>query len=169
MRSDLLKSGGVRSCGCLAKEIHSIRCKELGLARATHKKSNTRLYKIYSNMKDRCYNKNNYAYKDYGLRGITICKEWLEDFNAFYEWAINNGYKDNLTIDRRDNNSGYSPNNCRWITRTEQCLNTRYNKVITYNNKTQTLKEWTDELRLPYSKIWERLHRGWDFERAIEK
>ena len=169
VRSDLLKSGGVRSCGCLAREIHSAYCRGLGLARTTHKKSNTRLYKIYSNMKDRCYNKNNHAYKDYGLRGITICKEWLKDFNTFYEWAINNGYKDNLTIDRKDNNSGYSPDNCRWITRTKQCLNTRNNKFITYNNKTQTLKEWTDELGLSYSKIWKRLHRGWSFERAIKE
>ena len=169
VRSDLLKSGNTRSCGCLAKEIHSMRCRELGLTRATHKKSNTRLYKIYANMKDRCYNKNNHAYKDYGLRGITICKEWLESFNAFYEWAINNGYGDNLTIDRKNNNSGYSPNNCRWITRTEQSLNTRHNKFITYNNKTQTLKEWTDELGLSYSKIWKRLYRGWCFERAIKK
>lgn len=169
VRSDLLKSGNTRSCGCLSKEIHSMRCRELGLARATHKKSNTRLYKIYANMKDRCYNKNNHAYKDYGLRGITICKEWLESFNVFYEWAINNGYEDNLTIDRKDNNLGYSPNNCRWITKTEQCFNTRHNKFITYNNKTQTLKEWTDELGLSYSKIWKRLYRGWCFERAIKK
>ena len=169
VRSDLLKSGGVRSCGCLAKEIHSIRCRELGLARATHNKSKTRLYKIYMNMKDRCNRVNCPAYKDYGLRGIKVCNEWENDFNNFYEWSINNGYDDKLTIDRIDNNKGYSPSNCRWITRTEQCLNTRHNKFITYNNKTQTLKEWVNELGLKYTKVWKRLHRGWSFERAIKK
>lgn len=169
VRTDLLKSGGVRSCGCIAREIHSKRCRELGLSRATHNKSNTRLYKIYSNMKDRCNRVNCPAYKDYGARGIKVCNEWENDFNKFYEWSINNGYNDKLTIDRMDNNKGYSPDNCRWVDRKTQCLNTRYNIYITYNNETKTLKEWTDELGLSYSKTWRRLHRGWSFERAIEE
>lgn len=169
VRTDLLKSGRVRSCGCIAREIHSKKCRELGLSRITHNKSNTRLYKIYMNMKDRCNRVNCPAYKDYGGRGIKVCNEWENDFNKFYEWSINNGYDDKLTIDRVDNNKGYSPDNCRWVDRKAQCLNTRYNIYITYNNKTKTLKEWTDELSLPYLKIWKRLHRGWSFERAIEK
>ena len=167
VRSDLLKSGAVRSCGCLSKEIHSKRCRELGKSRATHGLSKTRLYKIYSNMKDRCYNKNSNAYKDYGRRGITICKEWLYSFENFYKWSLTHGYKDELTIDRINNNKGYSSDNCRWTTRTQQTLNTRHNKFIEYNGKKQTLKEWTKELNVPYSKTWKRLYRGWSFERAI--
>lgn len=120
-------------------------------------------------MKDRCNRVNCPAYKDYGGRGISICEEWLDNFESFYRWAISNGYSDTLTIDRIDNNKGYSADNCRWITRTKQCLNTRYNKFIEYNGKTQTLKEWADELNIPYHKTWRRLNRGWSFERAIKK
>lgn len=168
VRSDLLRSQTVKSCGCLAKEIRSSICYKLGKSRITHGSSNTRLYKIYSNMKDRCNNKNNYAYKYYGARGIKICKEWENDFSVFQKWAISNGYQDTLTIDRIDNDRGYCPDNCRWVTPGQQCLNTRSNKYITYNNKTQTLKEWADELGLKYTKLWKRLKRGWSFEEAIK-
>lgn len=92
---------------------------------ATHKKTNTRLYSIWSNMKQRCTNPKLPRYKDYGLRGITVCREWLEDFNYFYEWAMKNGYDDNLTIDRINNDGNYEPSNCRWITNKEQQLNKR--------------------------------------------
>ena len=168
-RADFLKRSIAPSCGCSRKEKTRIICRELGYSRKTHGLCNTRLYKIYHNMKDRCYRKSCKAYKDYGGRGIFICKEWLENFKMFYEWAINNGYEDNLTIDRKDNNLGYSPDNCRWITQKEQCLNRRCNKLINYNNKTQTLKEWADELGLSYIKVWKRIHRGWNFERAIKE
>lgn len=91
----------------------------------------SRLYKLYYGMKQRCYNENNHKYKEYGLRGIAICDEWLNDFMSFYNWSINNGYKDNLTIDRENNNLGYAPSNCRWTTKTVQQRNTR--KIMSTN------------------------------------
>lgn len=85
-----------------------------------HGLCNTRLYSIYTNMKTRCYNKNNSHYQYYGKRGIVICDEWLNDFKAFYDWALSHGYKDNLTIDRIDVNGNYEPSNCRWVTQHKQ-------------------------------------------------
>ena len=81
----------------------------------THNKTNTRLYRIFQAMNTRCYNNKSKAYSTYGERGITICKEWLNDFMDFYNWSLANGYEDGLTIDRRENDLGYSPNNCRWV------------------------------------------------------
>lgn len=82
----------------------------------THHLTNTRLYGIFGNMKQRCYNPNNPKYSSYGGRGITICKEWMEDFQKFYDWSMANGYRDDLTIDRIKGTKGYSPDNCRWVT-----------------------------------------------------
>jgi hypothetical protein len=107
-------------------------------------------------MKDRCYNPHNKYYKDYGQRGIIICPDWLsknkkhDGWKRFKEWALNNGYNNNLSIDRIDNNKGYSPDNCRWVTEKKQANNRRSNIVITYRGKTQTLTQWCDDLKLDY-------------------
>lgn len=82
----------------------------------SHGLSNSKIYSVYSNMKDRCFNNNNHAYNNYGGKGVTVCKQWVEDFKIFYEWSINNGYKEGLSIDRVDANGNYEPSNCRWIT-----------------------------------------------------
>ena len=119
-----LTSLRVRSCGCLAYEhIYN-----MGKNSGTHYKRNTRIYTIWANMKQRCCNTNNTRFKDYGARGIKICNEWLNDFESFYNWAINNGYKENLTIDRIDVNGNYEPQNCRWSTYYEQAQNKRNTK-----------------------------------------
>lgn len=113
-----LRSGNSRSCGCLTKEIASKTHKKHGYTR-------TRLYRIYYKMKERCYRPSNDNYKYYGGLGVTICKEWLNDFKTFAEWALNNGYSENLTIDRIDCGGNYEPSNCRWITIQEQQKNRR--------------------------------------------
>ena len=107
------------SCGCYALST-----------RKTHGKSHTRLYRIHHDAQQRCYNPNATQYEDYGGRGITVCDEWMgrSGFLAFYEWAISNGYSDTLTLDRKDNDKGYLPNNCHWVTRQRQQRNTRPQK-----------------------------------------
>ena len=117
-----IKSGAIDNCGCLSAD----RRMETKLKRgAAHGESETRLYRIWCGMKCRCYNKNRSRYADYGGRGITVCDEWRESFPAFRDWALSNGYADDLSIDRVNDDAGYSPENCRWATVVEQNNNRR--------------------------------------------
>lgn len=122
-------------------------------------------------MRARCNNPKNHAYKNYGGRGITVCNEWDEDFKSFYDWAMNNGYKPNLSIDRIDNDKGYCPDNCRWATRIEQSNNRRMCRHIIYNEVDHTIAEWSRILNVPYRNLRERINRGdmQDFERYFSK
>lgn len=122
--------------------------------------SYSKLYGVYKHMKERCYNKNHRSYHNYGGRGIKVCDEWLHNFVNFCIWAIGNGYTVGLEIDRIDNNKGYSPDNCRWATRKQQANNRRTNVLLTYNGKTQTMKQWAEELNIPYDTIKRRRLRG---------
>ena len=159
VRAIYLKNGAVRSCGCLRAEHPN---------HTTHGKSNTRLYTIWKGILTRCYNKNDPAYAGYGGRGIHMCDEWRENFEAFYMWSINNGYRDNLTIDRIDNKMGYSPDNCRWATNKVQQNNKGNNRLITYAGKTMTLAQWAEETGIGYHKLKDRINKcKWNIERAL--
>ena len=126
-------------------------------------------------MKQRCFNPNNPRYKNYGGRGITVCKEW-NDFANFYEWAIAHGYDENLnkekklcTLDREDVDGNYEPSNCRWITNKQQQNNKTDTVLYTYDNKTYTISEWADILNLPLNILKSRITRGWDIKRVLEQ
>lgn len=155
--SDNLLRGYTKSCSCLRLETVK-----------KHGKKGTKLYHCWQNMKDRCYNEHNKHYKDYGRRGIKVCNEWRNDFMNFYNWAVNNGYDDTLTIDRIDNNKGYSHDNCRWATLKQQARNQRSNKNITINGKTHCLSEWCEIYNINYRKVQSRLKYGWTIEKALE-
>lgn len=155
-----LKRGMIRSCGCLRREIASKR-------QQTHGNSETRLYYIWLTMKNRCKAiKTKKAYKNYVMRGISVCSEWL-DFSTFQEWAIKNGYNDNLTIDRINNDGDYCPENCRWSDMYTQANNKRTNVHLTFKNKTQTIAQWARELGMKYNTLDERLRKGWSVEDAL--
>ena len=144
VRSDSLTSGSVKSCGCLYKEKEG----------SVKNLSRSRLYKIHDKIIQRCYNKNNNRFKDYGGRGITVYNEWKNDFLCFYNWALENGYKDNLTIDRIDVNGNYEPKNCRWISNYEQQRNKRTNVFIEIDGKTMCVKDWCKKINKEYRNLW---------------
>lgn len=135
---------------------------------AKHHMSNTKIYHVWQSMKHRCYLKSDTNYYKYGARGITVCDEWWNSFEAFYNWAIENGYEEGLSIDRIDNNGNYEPSNCRWVTRRVQANNTRRNKLITYAGKTQSLPNWCRELNLNYKTVRTRIGAyKWSVEKAL--
>lgn len=156
-----MRKGYTKSCGCLKEEK-----KHFG--NPTHKLSRTRIYKIWSSMKNRCYLKTHCAYARYGGRGIVVCDEWKDDFMAFYNWAIDNGYNDTLSIDRIDNNGNYEPSNCRWATAKQQQNNTIKNKKYTYNGETLTASQIAEKYNISYSTLKHRLNKGNDIKTAIE-
>lgn len=112
----------------------------------------TRLYRCWRNMHDRCLNPKNKEFSNYGARGISICKEW-SDFSVFYRWAVSNGYRDDLTIDRIDVNQGYSPQNCRWTNAYNQSRNRTDNVWITIDGKRMIQEDWAKELNISSSLI----------------
>lgn len=129
-----------------------------------------RIHHIFYMMKKRCYDKTNPNYQYYGAKGIKICQEWLEDVNEFVLWSLNNGYNDKLQIDRVDFKKDYSPSNCRWVSQKLNANNKSNSYFITYHNRTQTLKQWCDELNLNYKSTHSKLkyHNG-DIEELFSK
>lgn len=146
-----------KSCGCI-KETYKIK----------HGYSKHPLYDCWVSMKARCNNKRNPKYSSYGERGISVCEEWENSFCSFLEWSLQNGYNQNLTLDRIDNNKGYYPENCRWTTRKVQQNNTRHNRYIEYNGETKTLAQWCELLNLKYSTMNNRFLHGYTPKEAFE-
>lgn len=151
-----LRKGNTKSCGCLAREISA----RVGDRSRKHGAYGTRLYFIWQNMKKRCNNPSDSHYPNYGGRGITVCKEWNDDFTIFSDWAIASGYTEDLTIDRIDNSNGYSPDNCRWITKADQNRNKRNSILIEHEGKTKTLSQWAKEKGIHKNTLIYRYHKG---------
>ena len=153
-RADAVKFGKIDSCGCLGKFIT-----ENGLRGYIHGKSRSLIYDRWQGMMDRCYRNKNNSFANYGARGIKVCEEW-HDFERYYEWAIANGYSDDLTIDRIDVNGNYEPSNCRFITVKEQQRNKRTNVVLTINGETKCVTEWCEEFNFPRHVVYRRLRNN---------
>lgn len=158
--SNRLTSGLSKSCGCYKRELTIQR-------NITHGWNKTPLHSRWLDIKDRCYNPNNSEYNRYGGRGICVCDEWRNNFSAFKDWALENGFQKSLTIDRIDNDGDYEPGNCRWVDRATQSRNTSRNHYLTVNGRTQTVMDWAKEKGLNESVIRRRILRGWSDERSV--
>lgn len=131
------------------------------------RKRRTRLYVIWGNMKGRCFNKNRPDYKHYGERGITVCDSWKNSFKEFEAWAYSAGYNDGLTLERKNNDWNYCPENCIWIPFRDQGENTRQARKITINGETKTIKSWCRKYGISYCMVMQRIHRGMDDVSAL--
>jgi hypothetical protein len=160
VRGGALRRGATTSCGCYFSEQLKERNKKHGLR-------HTRIYKIYHGILTRCYNQKSTTYQYYGARGISMCEEWKGDFMIFYDWAMKNGYADNLSIDRKNENGDYCPENCQWVTQKMQTRNRRNNLMYTRNGITDCVAGWAERLGFSKKLLWHRLSKGWDFEKAI--
>ena len=159
-----LTTGQTKSCGCLKKEQDFI-----NIIKVKHRKCNTRLYNIWRDMKWRCNSPKSKRHKFYYDKGIKVCQEWQEDFMNFYDWAMANGYKDNLTLDRINNDGNYEPKNCRWATITEQNNNQSNNIRIKYNECEYTLSELSRIYNIKRATLYDRIKRGWTIDEALNK
>lgn len=152
-RGTRLKSGHTKSCGCYASADNR--------GSTIHGLCHTKIYGIWLGMKQRCLNPNSSNFKSYGGRGIRICDEWKDDPVAFNEWATNNGFAENLTIDRIDVNGNYTPENCRWITNHEQQFNKRSSHYIVFRGEKMTVAEFSYKTGINYDKARKRLKKGY--------
>ena len=153
-----LKNGVSKSCGCKKSENHF----------KSHGLHDTALYRKWARVKNRCFNRNDKMYKHYGERDITMCDEWKNDFKAFYNWSMKNGYKENLELDRIDNDGNYCPENCRYVTHQENLRNMKRPLKVTFKGETKPLIDWCDELNLNYHTVYNRIYNlGWNIDKAL--
>ena len=158
-----IRTGATKSCGCLKREV-------IIRTNTKHGGYKERLYEIWTNMKTRCLNENFPSYIGYGGRGIKICEDWVNSFSAFREWAVGNGYEDNLEIDRSDNNGDYEPYNCKWVTPKMNSNNKRNNHLLTVFGEVKTLMQWSEDERcvIGYSTLRNRINKlGWSNKESI--
>lgn len=156
-----LRKGDTKSCGCLKTQ-------ETKKRMTTHGESNTTLYKRWKAMKKRCQNPNNADYPHYGGRGIRVCDEW-KDYSVFKEWALSNGYSDDLTLDRIDVDGNYEPSNCRFVTMREQCNNRSNNLFVSYSGNLYTIAELSELTGIQYGTLYERVKRGLCIDDVVRK
>lgn len=161
VNANSLLIGDSKSCGCLNSEIVSARFK-------THGKTRTRLYRTWTGIKSRCYNKNENAYKYYGAKGIAMCDEWKNSFENFCVWAVENGYSDELTIDRIGLWGNYEPCNCRWANKITQANNKSNNCFLQYEGELKTIAQWSRQFNVDPKVVSKRLKRGWGVKDALE-
>ena len=167
----IAKSSGLfyhvtKSCGCMKWE--NVRNGKLK-ARGFKPFQNIHIIRLRQNMISRCYRKNTKSYKDYGERGIKICDEWLNSYEAFEKWCFENGWKENLEIDRIDNNGNYSPENCRFVTKLENCNNRRTSRMVTAFGETMSMADTARKYKVKYSRLQYYLDKGTPPETAIER
>jgi hypothetical protein len=156
-----LKTGVTKSCGCRRTEI-------LTELKTTHGGRKTRIYNIWNKMKRRCNDPKDRSYYQYGGRGISVCEEWNHSFEVFRDWAYKNGYTEELSIDRIDNDGNYCPENCRWATATTQARNRRSNTRIEFKGKVHSFAEWGEITGIPMHTLRDRILRyDWPIERAL--
>lgn len=149
--SNALRRGATKSCGC-----------------SKHGESRTRLWNIWEGMRERCSIPTSSGYKNYGGRGITVCDEWRNSYSSFKKWALSNGYRDDLTIDRIDVNGNYEPGNCRWSTVKVQNENKRNNRFVCFNGERHTVAGWAKILGINTVTLHDRLYKNnWTIERAL--
>ena len=163
--TNALNKGNTRSCGCLRNELTAERNRK---RQTTHGMSKSRLYRIWANMLQRCKNPKTDRYQSYGGKGVRVCSVWHE-FAEFYDWAMQNGYEEALSIDRLDVNGNYEPNNCRWVNAKTQMSNKSNNRILSVCGITKTMSEWAECTGINVSTIAMRLRNGWSEERAVSK
>ena|ERR1700740_2250206 len=159
-----VKTGETKSCGCFQR-------KATGDANRIHGLKNHELYGVWSSMKARCYNTKTRQYKNYGGKDVAVCQEWINDFIAFYNWAILNGWKSGLQLDKDIKGTGliYSPETCSFVTPKENSNKRASNRLITYDNKTKTISQWADYFGVSLKNLYQRLSRGWDVEKCFNQ
>lgn len=157
----ILNSGDVKSCGCYGKEVRKEK-------HTKHNKSNTKLYRVWASMRERCSSTSCKGFVYYGARGVTVCDDWNNSFQAFYDWATSSGYAEGMSIDRIDVDGNYEPSNCRWVSTNIQANNKKNNVRVEYNGESRTVSEWASILGIEYRTLWMRLRRGWSVEKAFQ-
>lgn len=156
-----LTSGKSKSCGCA-------NFKNLNYSNLRHGMTGTKIHQAWTHMRARCNNADDKNYKNYGGRGITVCVEW-DSFESFYDWSMANGFRNDLSIDRIDNNGIYEPNNCRWTTNKVQQNNTRFNRLISINGTTKTFTQWTELIGINKATLEYRIKNKWSDEQLLSK
>jgi hypothetical protein len=165
-RAGHLRAGHVQSCGCAQQDAGRITGKLYGHLQRRHGKEPINFYWKWKGMRQRCLNPKNPRYEDYGGHGIFICREW-DSYEAFRDWALAEGWVNGLQIDQIDNDGSYTPDNYRFVEQKENVNNTRKNRFLTWQGKTQTIAQWASQIGVAQKTLQHRVARGWDIDRIF--